>query len=216
MLFYPKIPGSRNCPDGRCVAFEKYDGTNLHWTWDPAEQVTTDGWASFGTRRDDFPVDPTGVEAFAGAHPELAAVHDTFSALSDAPLVNLIRKHHPNASRVTCFTEYVGPRSFAGMHAPGDSMRLVLFDVEVDGRMLGPTEFVEQFGRGRDLAVARVVYQGKLPGRFVEDVRAGKYKVAEGVVCKGVKTRWMSKIKTNAYLERLKAFDPKGWEQYWE
>ena len=30
MLYYPKIPGSRNCPDGRCIAFEKYDGTNLH------------------------------------------------------------------------------------------------------------------------------------------------------------------------------------------
>jgi hypothetical protein len=34
MLYYPKIPGSRNWPGGRCVAFEKYDGTNLHWDWD--------------------------------------------------------------------------------------------------------------------------------------------------------------------------------------
>ena len=34
MLYYPKIPGSRHCPDRRCVAFEKYDGTNLHWDWD--------------------------------------------------------------------------------------------------------------------------------------------------------------------------------------
>src|SRR4051812_33479077 len=34
MLHYPKIPGSRDCPGGRCLAFEKYDGTNLHWDWD--------------------------------------------------------------------------------------------------------------------------------------------------------------------------------------
>ena len=30
MLHYPKMPGSKNCPDGKCWAFEKYDGTNLH------------------------------------------------------------------------------------------------------------------------------------------------------------------------------------------
>ena len=49
MLHYPKIPGSRHCPDGRCVAFEKYDGTNLHWEWEREF-----GWHSFGTRRDGF------------------------------------------------------------------------------------------------------------------------------------------------------------------
>ena len=31
MLHYPKIPGSRNTPDGRCVAFEKYDGTTFRY-----------------------------------------------------------------------------------------------------------------------------------------------------------------------------------------
>ena len=30
MLHYPKIAGSRDAPAGRCVAFEKVDGTNLH------------------------------------------------------------------------------------------------------------------------------------------------------------------------------------------
>jgi hypothetical protein len=35
MLYYPKIPGSRHAPLERCLAFEKYDGTNLHWSWDP-------------------------------------------------------------------------------------------------------------------------------------------------------------------------------------
>ena len=47
MLHYPKMPDSRNCPDGRCLAFEKYDGTNLHWEWEREF-----GWHSFGARRD--------------------------------------------------------------------------------------------------------------------------------------------------------------------
>jgi len=49
VLHYPKIPGSRDAPGGRCVAFEKYDGTNLHWDWD-----RDFGWHAFGTRRDSF------------------------------------------------------------------------------------------------------------------------------------------------------------------
>src|SRR3712207_8134788 len=32
-----------------CIAFEKVDGTNLHWDWDREF-----GWHAFGTRRDDF------------------------------------------------------------------------------------------------------------------------------------------------------------------
>src|SRR5580704_5591419 len=47
MLHYPKIPGSRNCPSGPCIAFEKYDGTNLHWDWD-----RDFSFHAFGTRRD--------------------------------------------------------------------------------------------------------------------------------------------------------------------
>ena len=34
MLHYPKIPGCDSCPLARSVAFEKYDGTNLHRDWD--------------------------------------------------------------------------------------------------------------------------------------------------------------------------------------
>ena len=48
-LAYPKIPGSKNSPFKRCIAFEKYDGTNLHWVWEYEL-----GWYGFGTRRDRF------------------------------------------------------------------------------------------------------------------------------------------------------------------
>jgi hypothetical protein len=63
------------------------------------------------------------------------------------------------------------------------------------------------------------VYEGKLTGTFTEDVRRGKYEVAEGVVCKGGSGGddvWMVKIKTSAYLERLKQAFADRWEEYWE
>jgi hypothetical protein len=48
------------------------------------------------------------------------------------------------------------------------------------------------------LHTAGVVYEGKLTGKFAEDVRTGMLGVAEGVVCKGGsggRDLWMAKIK---------------------
>jgi hypothetical protein len=42
------------------------------------------------------------------------------------------------------------------------------------------------------------INRGKFTGKFIEDVRKGKYAVAEGVVCKGgnsAEDLWMVKIK---------------------
>ena len=93
-----------------------------------------------------------------------------------------------------------------------------LFDVEVEPTgLLGPRQFVDDFGTLP--AAARVVYEGRLTGRFADDVRAGKYGVAEGVVCKGGTggpDLWMAKIKTDAYLDRLKRAFADRWEDYWE
>lgn len=43
MLYYPKIPGSRSALLTPCIAFEKLDGTNLHWDWH-----RDFGWHAFG------------------------------------------------------------------------------------------------------------------------------------------------------------------------
>src|SRR6185436_6093169 len=75
MLHYPKIPGSRNAPDGKCVAFEKYDGTNLHWDWD-----RDFGWHAFGTRRDAFNLTPEGIDRFTAAHRQLGEAPGVFLA----------------------------------------------------------------------------------------------------------------------------------------
>jgi hypothetical protein len=48
----------------QCIAFEKYDGTNLHWVWEIEL-----GWYAFGTRRRRFDLDEMGMAEFNAAHP---------------------------------------------------------------------------------------------------------------------------------------------------
>jgi hypothetical protein len=150
--------------------------------------------------------------AFEKAHPEMYGASYLFGDISDEihEIVEAMIGH-----KFVCFFEYLGPNSFAGTHKPEDQKELVLIDVEVDGVMLPPEDFLSNFSGG-GFKVARVVYRGKLTGKFTEDVRKGKYNVAEGVVCKGLDGKWMAKVKTDAYMEKLKAFDPKNWQQYWE
>jgi hypothetical protein len=214
MLYYPKIPGGAAAPLGKCVAFDKLDGTNLHWCWEREF-----GWHAFGTRRDEFNLTAGGIAAFDTAHPGLERAAPTFLETLAEPLEALLRAH-PNYSRcaaVKAFTEYVGPNSFAGAHASNDPMRTVLFDVWLDGYgFVAPQQFVSDFGQ---LSIPRVVYTGKLTGAFLEAVREGKYGVAEGVVCKGGaggEDVWMVKVKTYAYLERLKKAFGARWEEFWE
>ncbi|MCR9230728.1 MAG: RNA ligase family protein [bacterium] len=210
-LAYPKIPDSRAAPLEKCIAFEKYDGTNLHWVWEPEL-----GWYAFGTRRNRFDLDDRGIAAFTEDHPELAQAPALFLDEFAAPLQSTLLSRPDFATReVTVFTEFLGPRSFAGRHNADDDKQLILFDVAIENQLLGPAQFLEDFGH---LPVARVVYRGRFTGQFTSDVRAGKYAVAEGVICKGGTgpSLWMAKIKTDAYLARLKTAFADNWEQYWE
>jgi hypothetical protein len=214
VLHYPKIPGSRTAPDGRCVAFEKYDGTNLHWDWD-----RDFGWHAFGTRRDEFNLTDAGVELFSQKHAHLRQCVEVFRATLAEGLEGVFRDHptYREFQPFKVFTEFLGPNSFAGLHKENDPKELRLFDVLAEPHgIIAPGQFVADFGH---LHAARVVYQGKLTGKFAEDVRVGKYGVAEGVVCKGGvggPDLWMVKIKTYAYMERLKQAFADRWEEYWE
>jgi RNA ligase len=210
-LVYPKMPGSKDSPLEKCVAFEKYDGTNLHWVRD-AEM----GWYAFGTRRDRFDLDERGIADFNAAHPGLEEAATIFLRDFAAPL-DAIFQSHPDyqCPEIIVFTEFLGEQSFAGMHKPEDPKQLVLLDVQTDRGMLDPIEFVETFGT---VNIARVIYRGKLMGKFMEEVRTGKYGVAEGVVCKGKNANgvWMVKVKTNAYMQKLQQVFQADWENYWE
>jgi RNA ligase len=211
-LAYPKIPGSRDSPLEKCIAFEKYDGTNLHWIWD--EEL---GWYAFGTRRNRFDLDELGIAQFNAAHPGLEEAPQIFVNDLAKSLDNVFKANSQyHCSEIMVFTEFLGSQSFAGMHKPDDPKQLVLFDVQTDQGMLEPEQFVQDFS---EINIARVVYRGKLTGRFIEDVREGKYGVTEGVVCKGKSkdnSIWMVKIKTKEYMNKLKQAFKDDWENYWE
>lgn len=210
-LVYPKIPDSKNSPLEKCIAFEKYDGTNLHWVWEPEL-----GWYAFGTRRHKFDLDRKGIEEFNACHPGLEEAPSIFMRDFARPLEAIFKCIGADGIEITVFTEFLGEKSFAGMHQMGDRKRLVLFDVQIGSDLLDPEMFARDFC---SLNIAKIVYRGKLTGKFMDDVRQGKYGVAEGVVCKGknrIKGLWMVKIKTNAYMNQLKQVFNDDWESYWE
>jgi len=91
----------------------------------------------------------------------------------------------------------------------------VLLDIlTADAGLVSPFDFVRDFGH---LRIPRVVFQGKFSGKQSEDVRQGKYAVREGVF-KGSSGEglWMCKIKTLAYLERLKQAFGGRWQDFGE
>jgi hypothetical protein len=121
-------------------------------------------------------------------------------------------KEYRGVTELVAFCEFLGPRTFSGLHVEDEPKQIVLFDIWVPGRgFVLPKDFVAHFGHR---PIARVVYEGPFTRSFIEDVQAGKYSVSEGVVAKGVHARrqrkgkadqdvWMAKVKTRTWLEEL-------------
>jgi len=214
-LAYPKIPDALHCSLKQCVAFEKLDGTLIHIVWKPQLGY----FESFGTRRDSFPFLEEGFDQFDKAHPWLHSLWYGIGELWDQE--SKLEEFLTNSERfkscqeIIFFAEYFGPNSFAGSHQVGDKMQLVIFDVQVDGAMLPPDQFIELF---EPFGIPKVVYKGKFSGQLFIDVRNGKYDVKEGVVVKGVVSGkvQMVKIKTQAYLDKLRETFKDNWKEYGE
>ena len=199
---YPNIPGSKDAPLGKdCIAFVKYDGSNLRWEWQPKR-----GWCKSGTRHELF--DLSTNELWAQAIP-------LFYEISD-DIVTRIRnysKHYRSIQRITAFTEFFGPSSFAGKHVLEEKKQLKLIDVYLyKVGMIPPRQFVEIFGDAS--YAAEVVYHGKLNASFIEDVKEAKYPGFEGVVAKGEDFR--VKIKTRLYFMQLQEVFGRDYSSYWE
>lgn len=214
-LTYPKIPDTTSCPLKKCWAFEKYDGTNMHWDFKGSKFV------SFGTRRDSFPFTEEGFKDFADHHPGL---EDAPKVFDESSLSDFLFEYHSGIT-ATLFTEYFGPESFAGQHKPGDTMRHVIIDVMKGDRFFSPEKFLDMFQspwaieRGwSKLDYAKPFYQGKYTGDLVDRVRKGQFPVTEGAIIKGVHEGevYMAKVKTDSYMESLKAKFQDKWKDYWE
>lgn len=211
-LVYPKIPDTTNCPLKKCWAFEKYDGTNMHFTFKKGEFI------SFGTRRDSFSFNEDGFKEFTKAHPELHKSIEVF----DKYIAEYLFLYNSNMSGIL-FTEYLGPNSFAGYHQPNDTMYHIIIDIMSGTKLLPPEKFLDVFkkpihGMSCKTEHAKLIYKGKYSGQFANDVRDGKYPVNEGVIIKGIDNKevYMAKIKTNRYMERLKSEFKDNWQDYWE
>lgn len=215
MKHYPSIEGTAKkygpMPRLPCIAFRKYDGSNIRCEWRKKR-----GWYKFGSRNQ--LLDPND--------PMLGEAINLFMNKYATPIERVIANHTlwKTCKEVICFVEFYGPHSFAGYHDPinlgvesNDPKDVMLFDVNPLPRgFVSPREFVNEFGS--QMEIAEVLYEGMLTDEFVQEVREGKYGDGEGVIVKGGQRHqlWMRKIKTLAYLERLKKMFAEDWEKYWE
>ena len=201
-MTYPSISGPNYSVLGQpCVAFEKFDGSNLRFFWDRKR-----GWHRTGTR----------FKWFKPATPTFGVAATMFQEQFAEGILDVIRrtKDYRNVSSLVAFCEFFGPKTFSGLHADGDDRELVLFDVHTDQTgFVPPKDFVAHFGH---LRTAPVVYEGEFTREFMADVRVGKFPVSEGVVAKGRRVKrqrkgkteyevWMAKVKTQAWLDELRA-----------
>lgn len=198
MIEYPSIMSSAKAPRESCIAFEKLDGSNIR-----VKYTNKKGFHLFGSR----------TQMFDKGHPFLAPAIPYFYEHFENPLVDLIENEFPNEREVVAYLEFFGDLSFAGWHEPNDlTKRLVCFDIMVghkNRKFVMPQDFVKMAENYKVIA-PRVMYVGNLNDQLIADVRAGKYDVVEGVVCKGTERTgahrggtWMAKIKTQVYLDKL-------------
>ena len=199
MLQYPKILGSKASPVNKpCLAFVKYDGSNLRWEWSPKK-----GWNKFGTRH----------QLFDASHSLYSQAIPIFLDQMADEIVYRTKQIAKNPERITAFTEFLGKSSFAGSHSEEETKELKLFDVFLFKKgFVPPEQFVEVYGSMPQ--AAEVIYRGMLDADFIKDVREGKYDVVEGVIAKG--TDFTVKIKTYEYLEQLKKHFHNRWTDYAE
>jgi hypothetical protein len=206
MKSYPSINGPSKAPKQSCIAFYKYDGSNLRFEYSRKHKTVT----KYGTRRRLF--DHTD-EVFGSA---VQIWHDQI----EPQLLDVIKKHYREVEKITFFCEFLGPNSFAGQHEPTDPKELVLIDVELHKKgFISPRDFVNIFG-GFDFS-SQVVYEGNMNDQLVTDVRSGSVEgieLDEGIVCKGGSghSLWRCKIKTDAYKEKLKEMYGSRWHEFWE
>ena len=203
MQEYPSIPNieeSRKHIGDVCYVFEKLDGSNIRVEWSKKRS-----WFKFGTRTRLFNETDTD---FGVAIPLFLSTYGT-------DLDNIFRKNKEYREENTfiAFAEFFGPNSFAGVHKKDDPKEVVLFDIAKKSGFISPKILIRDFGH---LKIAKLIYHGSLNGQFVADIKEGRYDVVEGVVCKNGEgeNRWMVKIKTNDYLQKLKSVFNKDWQKY--
>lgn len=195
MKQYLEIQGPNKAPRENCIAFYKHDGSNIRAEWSRKRS-----WYKFGSRK--VLIDKTH---------DLGEAVDIFLNTYGDDLEYIFKqdKNFRSCQNVTVFGEFFGKNSFAGQHEENDPKEIVLFDVNIHKKgIMSPTDFIKIFGH---LKIPEIIYQGKFNESFIQNVKEGKYPVEEGIVAKGLLPHgkpphnlWMAKVKTKAWIEKLK------------
>lgn len=192
MKEYPSIDRKyiKNVP---IYAFDKLDGSNIRVEWSAKR-----GFYKFGTKTQLIDKDSN---IFGQAVP-------LFIEKYEADLVKVFQKQR--WQRAICFVELYGKNTFAGHHDMEEKHTVTLFDVSIDDIILDPRDFIECFGH---LDTASLLYHGNANEDFIKLVHNSELEgmTCEGVVCKGTvrhkkESPHMFKIKSNAWIDRLKGY----------
>jgi hypothetical protein len=191
MKQYPSINGQ--IIDIDIWAFGKLDGSNIRC------EVTRKGLSKFGSRK----------VLLGEDHPYLGKSIGLIQAHCGEELQKILRENR--WEQMTCFFEFLGQNSFAGLHDPNDEHTVALLDVDVYKKgQLHPREFVRLFSDR--VATPTLLYRGKPNSDFIRSVKESTLEgmPEEGVVCKGdpLKNGYpptMFKVKSNRWIERVKA-----------
>jgi hypothetical protein len=196
MKQYWEIQGPSKAPREYCYAFNKLDGSNIRAEWNKKR-----GWHKFGSRH----------VLLDESHPVLGTAIHIFLETYGENLISVFTSHKMfhGCQSMVAFFEFFGSNSFAGWHDDTDKKEVVFFDVNIHKRgILSPRDFLKAFGH---LKIPEIVYEGNFNASFIQDVKDGKYPVEEGVVAKGLLPKgkpphnlWMAKVKTSAWIEKLK------------
>lgn len=196
MKSYPKIEYFNKGLFGQyCYAFNKLDGSNIQFSFSKKK-----GWYKFGTRN---------VMINESSEPFGQAIPLFMNKYADELERVFKTKDYRNSESFIIFGEFYGENSFAGRHIETDKKDITIFDVSVYKKgFVPPREFINSFGH---IGIPEVIYQGEYNMDIINSIRNNIYGLSEGVVAKGIyKTKgldqiWMTKIKTNDWLKKVKS-----------
>ena len=190
----------------RFYLFDKLDGSNIRAEWSPKK-----GFYKFGSRTQLLTPDQTTL------YPSIDKIN-SFVGSTGIEISSKLSKLTKESA--VCFFEWVGPNSFAGSHTdPIEDMRVVLIDVALYKKgMMSPERFIEHF---TDFDTPAVLHLGKITEELFQQVRRSELPgiTFEGVIAKEAGCNKdgrhdMAKIKTNAWLDKLKGFCGDNQELY--
>lgn len=192
MKAYPSIQ-REYMKDTPIYAFDKLDGSNIRVEWSAKR-----GFYKFGTK----------TQLIDKTSPRFGEAVDLFINKYERDLVKIFEKQR--WQNVVCFCELYGENSFAGSHKADEPRDIILFDVSINDAILDPRDFLNCF---EEVHIPKLLYRGKANEDFIKSVHFSELEgmTFEGVVCKGPWNKkrnmpWMFKVKSNAWIEKLKGY----------